>query len=164
MIGLLMALAQAPTAHAAHFTGNDSVDNREIRYVDNTVWNDSLTNGVSVWNAVGSVDLKPDIATTAADLVLGDYSASDGLCGFMRYEVGADDIWLNHAYYNGATTSRRRACTAHEIGHAYGLGDHTYSTWNAALMDSCPVCYSSTDPMPTGPASHDRYDYHQLWG
>lgn len=144
---------------AAHFLGEDSVDGREIRYQDNTTWDDSRTQAESRWEALpGGVNILPDSATTINDLDIGNYSANDGLCGFWDGKVGEDVLRLNNSYYNGASTTNRRACTLHEFGHAHGLA-HSY---NDQVMDDCPV--SACGSVYTAPQSHDRSDYASLWG
>lgn len=57
--------------------GDDSVDGGEIRYENETVYDDSLDWAVVKWNAVGSVDYKKDSATTNADLQVQDTYKSD---------------------------------------------------------------------------------------
>jgi hypothetical protein len=126
------------------------------RGIDHTQWDDSRNHGISSWNALGNVDMKPDSATTYTDLDIQDYNENDGNCGFYSNEPGADDVNLNNRYYGGYSTTQRRACTTHEFGHAYGL-DHSYSD---QVMDACPVCSTVYDT----PQSHDRSDWHQLWG
>lgn len=143
----------------AHFLGEDSVDGSEIRYQDNTRWDDSRSTAESRWEALpGGVNILPDSAATINDLDIGDYSANDGLCGFWDGRTGEDHLRLNNSYYNGASTTNRRACTLHEFGHAHGLA-HSY---DSQVMDNCPV--SACGSVYTTPQSHDRSDYAALWG
>lgn len=161
---LLTALAvgaltvSVPGVAYAHFLGNDSVDDMEIRYQDASRWDDSHNNAMSQWEGLsGGVNILPDSSTTINDLQLSDYSANDGLCGYWQPSFGEDDLRLNNDYYNGASTTNRRACTLHEWGHAHGLA-HSY---NDQAMDDCPV--SACGSAYTSPQSHDRSDYYYLW-
>lgn len=154
MAGFILNLPSA----RAHFNEWDSVDDGEIRYEDYTQWDDSRTWAISHWNALNSIDILADSASTIADLEIRDYSASDGLCGVASARTGADLVKLNSSYYGGATVNQRRACTGHEFGHTLGL-EHSYVT---QLMDSCPVC--SNPSAYTWPQSHDIQDYRILWG
>lgn len=150
-------------AYAAHLlpAGQDSVAGGEIHYTKPTYWGGSVDNAVAKWNAVGPVDLKRDTATTVNDLIFRDYINNDGKCGYWSKSAGADVIELNMWFYDTASKAERWACTAHEAGHAYGLANHNSATWNGVLMHYCPVC--SAGGMPTGPTSHDKSDYNQLW-
>jgi hypothetical protein len=143
---------------SAHFLGEDSVDGNEIRYEDYSRWDDSHVNAEREWEGlVGGVNIAPDSITTIADLELRDYSANDGLCGYWDGRTGADLLRLNNSYYNGATTTNRRACTLHEWGHAHGLA-HSF---NDQVMDDCPV--SACGSVYTTPQAHDRADYYAKW-
>lgn len=154
---LAAAMVAVATPAQAHFTGRDAVDGNEIRYDDRTKWNDALGHAIVQWEAItGGVSIEPDTSTTLEDLDVADYSSStDGYCGLYSMSSGADVLRLNDYYYNGASTTNRRACMLHEWGHAHGLG-HSYSN---QVMDSCPVCPTAY----TVPQSHDVSDYNSLW-
>lgn len=143
---------------SAHFLANDSVDGRDIRYEDNTKWDDSRTWAEARWEEIpGDAELHPDSWKTNADLQIGDYNANDDRCGYWQPRTGADLMKLNDAFYNGANGNDRRNCTVHEFGHAFGL-DHSYSD---QVMDACPVeaCGRSYDR----PQAHDKADFLQKW-
>jgi len=143
----------------AHFLGEDSVDGREIRYEDYTKWDDSRSWGEARWEELpGGVTIAPDSAWVVADLEIRDYSANDGYCGYWDGRTGADLLRLNDSYYNGASTTNRRACTLHEWGHAHRLA-HSY---NDQVMDDCPV--SACGSVYTYPQAHDKSDYNSYWG
>lgn len=156
---VMLATGAAAGPAYAHFLGNDSVDGREIRYEDYSRWDDAHNVGMAGWeNLAGGVNIAPDSWSTVTDLEYRDYSSSsDGYCGYWTGRTGADLIALNNHYYNGATTTNRRACAIHEWGHAHGLA-HSYSD---QVMHSCPV--SSCGSTYTVPQSHDRSDYNYLW-
>lgn len=159
VLGFLMVAG--PAWAGQHFIGADSVDSGEIRYEDQTQWDGAKQHSIDTWNnCCNPIDILKDDAFHISDLEIKDYSENDGLCGKWRSNSGADDMWLNNSYFNSATTDEKAACAAHEMGHALGMGDHTDSTWNDVLMDSCPVC---KDPMVKNPQTHDKGDYNQLW-
>lgn len=143
----------------AHFLGYDSVDNGEIRYEDYTQWNDALNHNIAAWeNLSGGVSIAPDSAFTNADLEVRDYRNDDGRCGYYTTRSGADLINLNLRFFDGYSTTNRRACMTHEWGHAHGLA-HSYTS---QVMDSCPVS-TCNSTVPTTPQFHDREDYYYLW-
>lgn len=151
---LVLILGLAPPANA-HFLSWDLVDGREIRYNDYTKWDDARSQAASTWNTLGSIYIAPDIASTIADLSIYDYTRDDGLCGLTNSD---GKMFFNDRYFNTATSTKRRACADHEMGHALGL-DHSYTT---QVMDPCPVC--SNPSYYTTPQSHDVSDYRQKWG
>ncbi len=157
VVASALTVVSAGSAHA-HFLDSDSVDGNEIRYQDASKWDDSHNNAISQWEGLaGGVSIAPDSSFTINDLQLSDYSANDGYCGYWKSSSGEDDLRLNDNYYNGASTTNRRACTIHEWGHAHRLA-HSY---NDQVMDDCPV--SACGSAYTSPQSHDRNDYHQIW-
>lgn len=139
----------------AHQQSWDVVDNGEIRYVDQTGWDDARIHAVGVWNDVGSIEILPDEWFTTSDLIFMDYAASDNRCGVM---FSGGNLQLNNTYFQINTVGKNRSCAAHEMGHALGL-DHSYPD---QLMDECPVC--SNPNYYAYPQSHDRADYHERWG
>lgn len=156
---LLVALL-SPNARA-HFSGNDSVDGNEIRYQDNTQWNDALNHAIGAWEGLpGGVSIAPDSATTINDLDIGDYtSTSDTRCGYWQPRTGEDYLRLNGHFFSRYGTNDKRACMTHEWGHAHGLA-HSYVN---QVMDPCPVSWCTSPPSPTTPQDHDRSDYAYLW-
>jgi hypothetical protein len=150
-------------AHAAHLlpSGVDSVHGGEIHYQEATDYDAALTYARDAWNPVGSVDFKPDTASTINDLQYDDYFEVTSTVGYWTESAGEDNIWFNDYWFAGGSVTNRRAWAAHEDGHALGLGDHESDTWNNTVMDSCPACDSS---VPTAPTAHDRADYHDRWG
>lgn len=171
-LGTTFAIAGPSVAWAIldHFLPSNSVDTStsppEIRYEDLTQWDTARNYSIGAWNNLpGGVNVAADNSSTVTDLQFMDYSSStDGKCGKMRWNLAADNVWFNNYYYNNAGSSQRNACATHELGHAHGIADHDESTYNGAVMDSCPVCYSSSgDPMPQTPQQHDQVDYDGKW-
>jgi hypothetical protein len=150
-------------AHAAHLqpSGVDSVHGGEIHYQEATDYDAALTYARDAWNAVGSVDFKPDTASTVNDLQCDDYFEVSSRGAYWQEYAGEDNIWFNDYWFAGDTVTNRRAAVAHENGQALGLDDHYSNTWNNTIMDNCFDCDSS---VPTAPTSHDRADYHDRWG
>jgi hypothetical protein len=150
----------SPQPAFAHYLGYDSVDSGEIRYKDQTQWDDARANAISSWNDLAAgVYVALDTASTVADLEFKDYSANDTKCGKYANNSGADDAWANNAFYNGYGQRDRRACTLHELGHAHGLA-HSY---NDEAMDDCPVSGCLGGSSYIVPQVHDKNDYYNLW-
>jgi hypothetical protein len=141
----------------AHFLSEDSVDGREVRYEDSTKWDDARTWSIYRWRELGRLTIEFDTASTITDLTFGDYYADDGRCGFWDGRTGSDVARYNDRFFNGYSTTDRRACATHEMGHAVRLA-HSYSS---QVMDSCPV--SGCGSVYTYPQSHDRADFFQIW-
>lgn len=152
----------ATEASAHYFLGDDAVDGNEIRYEDYTQWNDALSNAIAGWeNLNGGVSIALDGATTITDLEVRDYNDSgDGRCGYYAPRGGADLISLNGRYFNGYSTTNRRACMLHEWGHAHGLA---HNPDNNEAMDDCPVSTCPGGTAYISPQTHDRSDYYYLW-
>lgn len=168
LAALALCGAWASSALAgSHFQGDDSVDSGEIRYEDYTTYDGARANAISVWNALGSIDILPDDAGHICDLQIFDVnSANFGWLGYWRTLLGADDIRMNTYRLNLVTPSSERSETirhvmAHEFGHALGLGNHDNISWHyTSLMfhETCNSCNHIQSPL-----AHDRTDYYTLW-
>lgn len=157
-IGLTVLLSAGTGVAGAHYLSEDSVDGSEIRYEDYTTYDDSRSWGEARWEDLpDGVNIAPDSATTAADLEIRDYSANDGRCGYWDGRTGADLMALNSSFYQGASTTNRRACTLHEWGHAHRL-NHSFDD---QAMDDCPV--SACGSVYTYTQPHDKSDYNGIW-
>lgn len=152
-VAAAMTLSSTGVA-SAHFLGYDSVDGGEIRYDEATKYNSELSNALYQWNAVGSVDFKVDTWWTYEDVHLNDTSRSDvSWVGLYSNRSGTDQIYFNAYYLDGYTWCRRTKTVIHEMGHALGL-DHSY--W--------PNLMAQGDVGSCTLQSHDKSDYHALWG
>jgi len=168
LAALALCGAWASSALAgSHFMGDDSVDSGEIRYEDVTTYDGARTNAISVWNALGSIDILPDDAGHICDLEIRDVnSPSYTWQGHWRTRVGADELRMNTYRLNLVTPSSERSETirkvmAHEFGHALGLGQHEDISWHyTSLMfhQTCNDCNHIQSPL-----AHDRTDYYTLW-
>lgn len=113
-----------------------------------------------------AIDFKPDTVFVIADVSFNDYyDSDDGYCGIAFIDSGGDQTYFNTWYYDRVSRTYEHACSTHELGHSYGLGDHESDYWNSrAMMDDCPVCNQPGDTMFTNPTSHDLDDYRSKWG
>lgn len=158
-LGPLMAIAAAlalPAPALAHFFSHNSVDDGQIRYVDHTRYPDDVKRAVDVWNALGRIDIRPDGWSTLCDLRWRDADRPDvtWVGRYIAVDGRTDDILLNVYYMERYSRTKRRTVTAHEQGHALGLG-HSYAE---QLMQEFPVGSGITTPQ-----SHDIADYRTLW-
>jgi len=76
---------------------------------------------VTTWNAVHSV-IREDSALTINDVIISDYSASDGYAG-LTYSDGR--IKLNTHYLDNYTSYQKTNVVTHELGHGLRLGHST---------------------------------------
>jgi hypothetical protein len=151
----ITVLGASPAA-AAHTIGNDCVDGNEIRYQDNTKYNASLTRGIDEWNAEGSVDFKPDTATTLEDVEMDDvYEPNAAWAGRVVFSSGSKELELNTYYMDGYSTAYKHNVMIHEMGHCVGIDDHTWSGWDAIMYEAVRGWQYVH--------SHDSEDYDVLW-
>ena len=148
----------------AHDSGKDSVDDCEIRWEDETKYNDSMNWAINKWEARkgddNCVDLEPDKWYTIADLEFTDVYRDD-VTWYGQYEhwVGTDDVYFNEYKVDQLTSNcAKRQVGLHELGHAHRFDDH--STRNN-------VMYKALNP--NGPfkcylGDHDKQDYIDEWG
>jgi hypothetical protein len=150
-------MGSAPAS--AHFLGNDSVDDREIRWEDETRYDDARKHAINAWDnsSLNRINIAPDAWNTVADLEWRDSNRTDVTWdGLWKGRSGADAIYLNVRYLKDYGKTKRRGVATHELGHALGLA-HSYR--GQIMVNNTPDRGSLTTPQ-----SHDKADYHSLWG
>jgi hypothetical protein len=152
-------LLAAPTGLYAgsHHIEFDSVDGREIRYVDHTRYDGGLAAGRRRWNALGQVSIVRDGPCCTADLEYDDHrDPSSNLVAYYQSRAGVDLINFNRYYLDRYSARNRRHIGVHETGHALGLGDHDTGRYRGIVM------YHAVNGIEA-PQRHDRSDYRRRW-
>ncbi|MBV1935983.1 matrixin family metalloprotease [Streptomyces sp. BV286] len=165
VVAVAVAVLGHPGTASADSRGHSSVDGKEIRWEDETKYDDARKWAATAWNnsqyGLTSIKIAPDEWDTIADLEWRDIKRADvKWVGGWAPRKGADRILLNTAFLDsgkkyGAKGWRRKAA-AHELGHALGL---THKP-NGTLM-SKTIGYL---PANARPVHTDRAAYHDLWG
>ena len=103
LVLLVVAVMAAPSV-GAHFSGNDAVDDCEIRYKDYTDYDVERQAAEAGWEGINGADncvsLERDTAFTAADLKFEDVDwSSVTWAGLYVYTpIGVDSIYFNDHY------------------------------------------------------------------
>jgi hypothetical protein len=154
---IVATLSVVPGTADAHFLGYDSVDDCEIRWEDDTVFDTERQAAQNAWEALkgdNCVDLAPDAWDTIADLEWQDsYRPDAPWAGRYQTGPGADEIILNSSHLSGYSQCQRKMVAIHELGHAHGL-DHgpAGNVMVAGVTSRCTL------------GTHDIADYESLWG
>ncbi|WP_328923853.1 matrixin family metalloprotease [Streptomyces sp. NBC_00190] len=158
------ARAAAPCINGETETRHKSaVDDGEIRWTDETTYDESRKWAISSWSYSGrKIKIMADGATTVNDLAFRDVDSGTG-DAVAQYvwddRIGATDIIrFNRKKMTGHSRDFQRAVGAHELGHALGLchkSDAIASLMWTKVRD---------DPAITGPQPVDKDNYKKLWG
>lgn len=155
-----------------HFSGHDSVigsaGNYRLPWSSATDYDSAKSHARSTWNAVGDVDIHQISGSETATLRWLDTDDDEtAFAAWYHYEPSAMDyIYMNKHYLGlpgdsgaGYNADQEKAVAAHEVGHALGLAHNSDYT---QLMHSNPAAYDGSFHIV--PQSHDKADYHALWG
>lgn len=144
---------------AGHTFGAGSVDDKEIRWGSSTSQTTYRDYAITTWNALKTIKIAPDTITTYEDLTFLDVNRPDEdyNAQWVSY-VGADEIQINSPNFNasGRTDAQKKKTVTHEVGHAFGLDDHTSSVYSGIIM------YGSASSV-TSLQAHDKEDYNSNW-
>ncbi|SEN29303.1 matrixin family metalloprotease [Lihuaxuella thermophila] len=152
---LALSACFVPSLVFAHFLGYSAVDEGEIRWDSSTSYTAARDHAITVWNALGKVNIAPDTLSIIEDLTFLDDNRSDvSWDGLYTNTSGADEIYLNRYYLQKYSDFKRKAVAAHELGHALGLA-HSY---RPNLMYQCSTCTGVNTPQ-----QHDKADYYTLY-
>ncbi|MFC9730627.1 matrixin family metalloprotease [Streptomyces roseolus] len=161
------AAQPAPCVGGATETkGFSAVDDGEIRWTDNTAYDDARAFAISAWQYRGSkIKVVADSAITSNDLEFKDANLgtrdTDPLGRYERHgSIGATDyIVFNKQKLRGASKERIRYVALHELGHALGLchkADNVVSLmWKNAPSPGYEITW-----IP----DVDKANYKKLWG
>lgn len=137
--------------------GFDSVDSSrapsEIRWDEESRYDDAILHANAVWNALGRVKIAPDKWNTVKDLEWKDTHRCDVTwVGEWVWNPGADNIYMNTCKLSNADP---KAVASHELGHALGL-DHSFASQLMGPVTGTCDCIT--------PQDHDMADYYDRWG
>ncbi|MEV3858197.1 hypothetical protein AB0J38_28220 [Streptomyces sp. NPDC050095] len=149
--------------------GKSAVDDREIRWTEETKYDDARKHSNRAWSSHGleQVAIRADVWNTSNDLIWKDKNKGDGaLATYSRNpNLGKTDVIHMNDYYLKAgrpgdwdSTVWRRFAAAHEFGHALGLC-HKNPDQGATIM-TANARYAADNK----PTRRDRGDYHKIWG
>ncbi len=142
----------------------DAVDGEEIRYQDQTQWDDGRNWAINKWNWLNPITTLPDTVFTVCDLIWKDFSDS-ATTDLGRYQCNpgtamADYVSMNTYRLTRQGVSVRRHVAMHELGHALGIDDmYEYERYYCVMYAYVDPSTCATELQP-----HDQVDYHERWG
>lgn len=155
IVGALSIMMLPGNALAHTSPSENSVDNGEIRYENQTGYDNALYHGRDEWNQLNPIDILGDTSSTYSDLQYSDVDRSDvPWAGGWVMSAGVDDIYFNDHYMVPYSDYNEEIVGVHETGHALAL-DHSYDG---------EVMATSVGDAAYTPQDHDKEDYHSVWG
>ncbi|MEU6932816.1 matrixin family metalloprotease [Streptomyces sp. NPDC046374] len=158
--------AAACIGGATETKGFSAVDDGEIRWTDNTAYDDARSYAISAWQYSGSkIKIVADGALTSNDLEFKDANLgtkdTDPLGRYERHGgIGATDyLVFNKQKLGSASKNRRRYVALHELGHALGLC-HKADTVVSLMWKNAPDPGYEITWIP----DVDKANYKKLWG
>lgn len=150
---LITGFMLLPTA-SAHFLNYSAVDSGEIRYGGSTQYTTAQSHSIDTWNALGEINIAPDIYSTVEDLTYGDYNdTTTTTTGYYDHDdYSSDHIMFNEHNMDANSLDQRKNTATHELGHALGLNHSYYPN----------VMYDYVTTI-TSLGSHDISDYNTLY-
>lgn len=146
--------------------GFSAVDDGEIRWTDETSYDDARTFAIKAWQYRGSkIKIVEDSAITSNDVEFKDADlGTNAGAPLGRYErhgsIGATDyIIFNRQKLRGASRDRLRYVALHELGHALGLC-HKSDAIVSLLWKNAPSPGYEITWIP----DVDKANYKKLWG
>lgn len=131
-----------------------SVDSWEIRWWWSTKYSTQLTSAISTWNAMWSISIAADTASTIEDIQIKDVTVANSSWTWRTtFRIGSDLVEINKAYLENQSNSPRTNTFLHELWHTLGLADHN-------VINN--VMYSS-QTAKTSLWTQDKADYNYLW-
>ena len=140
----------------AEAQGWDLVDSgQNLHYEDYTAYDGVLSNAVSTWNSLGSVNIEPSPSSSETDVSVGDTSSMSA----MGYTTTSDhSITFNSSTFSYSTENAQNAAGSHEFGHALGLGHTT----EPSVMRT-PINTDRTDNYEQV-TDYDAQVFYGIWG
>ncbi|MFE3074305.1 matrixin family metalloprotease [Streptomyces sp. NPDC059247] len=146
--------------------GQSAVDDGEIRWTDETAYDDARKFALSTWQYSGSkIKIVGDSAITSNDLEFRDRNlgtrAADPLAQYERNSgIGATDhVTFNKQKLRDSSKNRLRYVALHELGHALGLC-HKSDSIVSLMWKSAPSAGYEITWIP----DVDKSNYRKLWG
>lgn len=137
----------------------DSVNSaKEMPFRAQTKYGEFLNAGVSFWNSLGRVDIRPQSGNDILALDIADYKDdATTTVGYYRYRgANSSGLLMFNDSYMASRPDVSRWVVKHELGHALGL-EHSCQT---QIMDP----FVPPNAGSAGLGELDRVNYYNRWG